>query len=122
MAHWHGLAKLRMHLTSTLDSLTDVTEQLGTALRSFRDDLCPNFKTHETERESQARHRRASKSNAATTPGKKEKEFSLSTYKLHALGDYPSTIRAFGTSDNYSTQTVCLRNVIPVWRLAHSLS
>jgi hypothetical protein len=31
----------------------------------------------------------------------------LFTYKLHALGDYVRTIRAFGTTDSYSTQTVC---------------
>ncbi|KAJ3551292.1 hypothetical protein NM688_g4788 [Phlebia brevispora] len=33
------------------------------------------------------------------------KEFNLSTYKLHALGNYPATVRSFGTTDNYSTQT-----------------
>jgi hypothetical protein len=31
----------------------------------------------------------------------------LFTYKLHALGDYVRTIRAFGTTDSYSTQIVC---------------
>ncbi|KAJ3531672.1 hypothetical protein NM688_g7542 [Phlebia brevispora] len=33
------------------------------------------------------------------------KVFNLSTYKLHALGDYPTTIRAYSTTDNYSMQT-----------------
>ncbi|KAJ3526650.1 hypothetical protein NM688_g8235 [Phlebia brevispora] len=33
------------------------------------------------------------------------KTFTLSTYKFHALGDYPSIITQFGTTDNYSTQT-----------------
>lgn len=37
----------------------------------------------------------------------KVKMFNLSTYKLHALGDYVSTIRLFGTTDSYSTQIVC---------------
>jgi len=36
----------------------------------------------------------------------KSKMLNLSTYKLHALGDYVNTIRHFGTTDSYSTQTV----------------
>jgi hypothetical protein len=34
------------------------------------------------------------------------KEFSFKTYKLHALGDYSSTIRRYGTTDSYSTEPV----------------
>lgn len=37
---------------------------------------------------------------------KPKKLFNLFTYKLHALGDYVSTIRLFGTTDSYSTQIV----------------
>jgi hypothetical protein len=40
---------------------------------------------------------------------RKVKVFNISTYKLHALGDYVRTIRMFGTTDSYSTQTVSLR-------------
>jgi hypothetical protein len=36
----------------------------------------------------------------------KVKKLNLSTYKWHALGDYVNTIRRYGTTDNYSTQTV----------------
>ncbi|PCH41840.1 hypothetical protein WOLCODRAFT_86181, partial [Wolfiporia cocos MD-104 SS10] len=36
--------------------------------------------------------------------GPKIKKLNLSTYKLHALADYPQAIRQFGTTDNYSTQ------------------
>ena len=36
----------------------------------------------------------------------KSKTLNLSTYKFHALGDYVRTIRLFGTTDSYSTQTV----------------
>jgi hypothetical protein len=32
--------------------------------------------------------------------------FNLTTYKLHALGDYVHTIQTFGTSDNFTMQTV----------------
>ena len=38
----------------------------------------------------------------------KQRMFSLWTYKLHSLGDYVRTIRALGTTDSYSTQTVSL--------------
>ena len=38
----------------------------------------------------------------------KGRKFSLGTYKLLSLGDYVQTIRAFGTTDSYSTQTVSL--------------
>src|ERR1700691_2683531 len=42
---------------------------------------------------------------------KKKKTFNLSTYKVHALGDYVRTIRMFGTTDSYSTQTACLNTM-----------
>lgn len=35
-----------------------------------------------------------------------EKLFNLCTYKLHALGDYVTSIMLFGTSDGWSTQVV----------------
>lgn len=34
------------------------------------------------------------------------KGFNFKTYKLHALGDYSSTIRRYGTTDSYSTEPV----------------
>lgn len=34
------------------------------------------------------------------------KEFSLQTFKVHALGDYVQSIEQFGTTDSYSTQIV----------------
>jgi hypothetical protein len=44
--------------------------------------------------------------------GKRRKTFNLLTSKLHALGDYVETIKAFGTTDSYSTQIVRLRGVL----------
>jgi hypothetical protein len=35
-----------------------------------------------------------------------QKHFNLQTYKLHALGNYMSSIRRFRTTDSYSTQPV----------------
>jgi len=34
------------------------------------------------------------------------KKFNLNTYKCHALGDYTTTIRRYGTTDSYSTELV----------------
>jgi hypothetical protein len=47
-------------------------------------------------------------SQPASVPPKKRKKkpFNISTYKYHAMGDYVQTIRMFGTTDSYSTQTV----------------
>jgi hypothetical protein len=43
-----------------------------------------------------------------SSSGRQPKQFNLNTYKYHALGDYSNTIRRFGTTDSYSTQTVGL--------------
>jgi hypothetical protein len=34
------------------------------------------------------------------------KTLNLNTYKIHALGDYVSAIKTYGTTDSYSTETV----------------
>lgn len=67
MAHWHGLAKLRMHTDSTLAILKTTTTQLGEMLREFKDKTCPNFATKELAREAQARVRRSQKASEAFT-------------------------------------------------------
>jgi hypothetical protein len=46
----------------------------------------------------------AQKSQRKLTSAKKR--LNLSTYKYHALGDYPDLIAWSGTTDNASTQTV----------------
>jgi hypothetical protein len=132
MAHWHGLAKLRMHTDVTLELLSQVTISFGTRIRAFQEKTCAAFSTHELERERAARLRRQDKvkkaagginSNAQkgkkaitktdsqpqkSSSGRQPKQFSLKTYKYHALGDYCNTIRRFGTTDSYSTQPVGL--------------
>ena len=37
---------------------------------------------------------------------RRPKSLNLNTYKHHALGDYVSTIRRYGTTDSYSTEAV----------------
>ena len=123
-AHWHGMAKLRMHIDPTLDILDDVTVDIGNAFRTFNNETFPAFDTRELPREANARKRRQAKkaqanprsSNQAldTSPdledeeldGPRRKTINLQTYKCHALGDYASTIRRYGSTDSYSTERV----------------
>jgi hypothetical protein len=121
-----------MHTDSTLELLSQVTITLGASVREFQEKTCPAFLTHELERERAARVRRQEKTKKTTAEtssnpkkgkkataetnsnpqkssnGRQPKEFSLKTSKYHALGDYCNTIRRFGTTDSYSTQSVGL--------------
>ena len=114
LAHWHGLAKLRMHTDDTIQIFQRVTRELGNELRSFRE-TCPAFTTKELRREAECHRRkeaRAAPPNTTTTStmstnDRRPKVLNLNTYKLHAPGDYPSQIELFGTTDSFSTQLVC---------------
>jgi hypothetical protein len=108
-AHWHGLAKLRMHTDHTLEILDETTLALGRQFRLFTDVICPQFNTRELSREFDQRKRRKQKEpnkGVPVTMSRRRKTFNLETYKFHSLGDYASTIRHIGTSDSYSTQVV----------------
>ncbi|KAF8594348.1 hypothetical protein BDV93DRAFT_611903 [Ceratobasidium sp. AG-I] len=111
LARWHALAKLRMHTESTLDALDWQTTLVGLRLRRFQDSQAKLFPSVvETEAEFEARKRRTTRAALARgvlppeTFEKQPRLYSLSTYKLHALGDYVRAIKLFGTSDSYSTQ------------------
>jgi hypothetical protein len=123
---WHSLAKLMIHTESTVSQLETATSTLGDALRTFKYDVCPQFATKETPSEVAKRQRRAQKARSRmgeSDVGSSEKHpavaassgdagksvpksFNMSTYKLHALGDYVDNIRKFGVIINYSTQLV----------------
>ncbi|KAG2335230.1 hypothetical protein BDR05DRAFT_1042261 [Suillus weaverae] len=111
LAEWHALAKLRIHTDDSLDLLSRATRCLGQQLRKFRDSTCSVFRTMELPGEIAARQRKSSNLNSAgagTEPSKaRPKAFNMQTYKLHALGDYVSSIKMFGTTDSYTTQIVC---------------
>lgn len=111
LAEWHALAKLRIHTDDSLDLLSRATRCLGQQLRKFRDSTCSAFRTMELPREIAARQKKSSNSaDAGTGPsGARPKAFNIQTYKLHALGDYVSSIKMFGTTDSYTTQIVCMR-------------
>jgi hypothetical protein len=117
LSEWHALAKLRMHTEHTLDHLDNATTMIGQELRSFRDWTGNAFTCRELPCEINARNRKREKKPkkpGENTKGKtkvtepKTKLFNLAIYKFHALGDYVQTIRLFGTTDSYSTQTVRL--------------
>ena len=106
---------------------------MGVKLRAFAGRITKGFDVKEHPKEAAARIRRnAANLRKKTTKGKrpakpapvkksnkgkqqvkaKEKNpkkaisMSLLTYKLHALGDYVETIRRWGTTDSYNSQTV----------------
>lgn len=122
-AHWHGLAKLRLHTDLTLGIMDRLTTELGKALRDFEMNICAVYVTRELPRETAARQRcqKGSKDSpqegmepladiprpAKEEPKRLRKTLNLQTYKHHSLGDYVDTIRHYGTTDSYSTQLVC---------------
>jgi hypothetical protein len=121
---WHAYAKLRIHTETTIKSFKAVTTSVGQSLHHFVKNTCAAFETYELPSEEAAcgwRKAAMAKKQGGrsgvnpdaprvepSTSVKKhvQKMLSLSTYKLHALGDYASTIEYYGTTDNYTTQTV----------------
>ena len=123
LAHWHGMAKLRMQHDLTLKHMDAVTTSLGDQLREFCQTSSSDFATRELQREANARVRRENRKKTAnfhsvTTEdstsasgaqnARRAKTLNLNTYKTHALGDYTATIRQYGTTDSYSTAPVYL--------------
>jgi hypothetical protein len=111
LAEWHSLVKLKLHTDSTVPLLGTATKEVGRLLRRFKRVTCARWNTKELPSEAAAHGRRQAKKAANSGKGKarantapNKKEFSLSTYKLHSLSDYVSSILWFGTTDSYSTQ------------------
>lgn len=112
-AQWHALAKLRMHSRSTITFLEETFQKLSRKLRKFRNFTCAAFNAVELPREKAARQKKASQRSEnggnisqESSRGAKSKKFNLLTYKFHAMGDYATTIRFFGTTDSFTTQIV----------------
>lgn len=68
LAHWHALAKLRMHNGLTIKLLEDATTSLGDRLRMFRKRTCSAFNTRELRREMDARVRRQARASMTMRP------------------------------------------------------
>lgn len=118
LAVWHSFAKLRLHTDTSLDDFRTHTTTLGISVRKFIKEVCSQYDTTELPNELAARGRRVAalaNTRRSDTLGSSQprrrltsarKKLNLSTYKYHALGDYPNLIARFGTTDNASTQTV----------------
>ncbi|KAK0207344.1 hypothetical protein IW262DRAFT_1469585 [Armillaria fumosa] len=111
-ACWHANAKLWMYTESLLQVFECLTWLFASFMRKFKQEV-DEIDTHEIPKEHEARAwhdianmkkkgNGSSKGKVSTV--KLQKRFNLSTYKNHAMGDYPEMIRAFGTTDSYSTQ------------------
>lgn len=88
-----------------------MTKNLGDLIRNFVSNTCSSFAAKELPRETEARRRRQVQQNQKKLKQpqgvtRQLKTLNLQTYKLHALADYPSQIRLYGTTDSYSTQSV----------------
>ena len=88
-------------------------------MRKFEKYVCSKYDTKDLPSELAARTRRQQRKanqKATTTPtptqknpatkGPQPRKFNLETYKYHALGDYPMSIRLHGPLDGYSSQIV----------------
>jgi formiminotetrahydrofolate cyclodeaminase len=119
MATWHTYAKLRLHTTASLEAFKSTRKELGKALRLFNSQVCNLHTTRELPRETAARERREARAlqkaieegrsapEKSATSGQKAMAFSMTTFKLHGTAHLPEDVALYGTSDNYSTQTVC---------------
>ena len=100
-------------------ALETSTTRLGIVLRKFQSTTCAEFVTQDLPSEEAARGRQKAakakkrpnspkgrKTGKQKSSGPQFRSFNLSSYKPHALPDYANTIRMFGTTDSYSTQTV----------------
>jgi hypothetical protein len=89
-AHWHGLAKLRMHTDATLTVLDEETTVLANQLRSFQSETCSACNAYELKREVAARVRRDGKKenglSAIKSQERRPKTLNLQTYKVHLMG------------------------------------
>ncbi|TFK34101.1 hypothetical protein BDQ12DRAFT_700523 [Crucibulum laeve] len=101
MAHWHGMAKLRLHTDATLNILDELTTSLGHQLCEFSEKTCSAYKTEELPKETRARQ------------GCEAKLQNPWSQTGHSLGDYVEAIRAFGSTDSYSTETGELEHRTP---------
>ena len=109
-AEWHMLAKLRMHMDSTLEHLEMLTKEFGFLMQQFWDLTCLKFRTTELPCEVASRNRQQERPQTRV-PSKsvlstRTVTLNLLTIKFHLLGDYVWTIQMFGCTDSYSTQLV----------------
>ena len=103
MAHWHGLAKLRMHHDLILDKLDKLTEVLCARLRDFSQKTCIQFDTKELQREYNACIQREAKQadHASSHPETSTEPQNISVTLLH-MGDPQQGVGAISTEERGS--------------------
>ena len=119
LATWHSLVKLQLHTETTVTDLENSATCLGHLLRKFKNDICSVYATRDLPSEEaacgQCKAAKAAKvgkkpETLLVPTGKKKKpklhEFTMETYKLHGLPDYPAAIHAHGVTENTSTKNV----------------
>lgn len=74
MAHWHALAKLRMHTDSSLQTLDSWTSLLGESARAFVVLTCSRFETQELKAEYEARKRKEARASTKKKGAQGEKQ------------------------------------------------
>ncbi|KAG6911068.1 hypothetical protein DXG01_004583 [Tephrocybe rancida] len=87
-AHWHSLAKLRMHTDLTLRFLEDTTTKLGELFREFVDVTCAAYTTFELPRETEARMRKETR-NRSKKKHASEKPPAATAHQHPASADQP---------------------------------
>jgi hypothetical protein len=98
--------------------MDDVTTSLGKAFQHFNAKICPLYSTKELPWEAAACCCRHCRNENVTEKAKSandkptKKMLNLQTYKYHSLDDYSRTIQQLGTTDSYSTTTVCTDNTL----------
>ena len=134
LAEFHAFAKMRLHTERTLELFEKSIKTLGEAVRRFETVTCTAYDTKELPRETAARGcceaAAAAKTGDKTSASGRSKgkgkaaapkaprkpagssrhvKFQASTVKWHSFGDYVAYIRAYGTLDVSSTQSVSRR-------------
>lgn len=117
LVEWHAYAKLRLHTDTTLKLFEKSTVDLGRQVRLFKRTTCEAYNTKELPQEIAARGRRKAalakkghiprkQTQEETGETSKTKTLNINTYKFHAIGHYPASIKQYGTTDSHSTQIV----------------
>ena len=81
LPHWHGLAKLHMHMDATLDIVSHVTISLANSLCMFEEETCAAFKTQELA--SRHPHAHLGADSSGTTGQEKGRNFLKVEAKSH---------------------------------------
>ncbi len=115
LGNWYSLAKLRMHYDVTLENMDHATEHMYKAIKLFAATTCQNHTAVELPAESEACSRREKKKNpkAPGESGPRTVPFNvMNTIKYHCLGDHTEYIQRCGPTDNTTSETVSLENMI----------